>query len=134
MNRKFKGWALKGHTLTSPNGTIYDIRHVPDVKGERASGKIGGKIRRIYRIIWSVIHGADLPKWVEIHHVNHNHVDCRPSNLVALNHEDHVTAHKLIINMMSNYIDGNDTEAARLRAAYLDYLKACEVTPEMLEQ
>lgn len=133
--KTFKGWKLKGHTLSAPNGkATYDVRYVPDVKGERASAKIGGKVRRIYRIIWSVIHGVDLPPWVEIHHVNHNHVDCRPDNLIALNKGDHIAAHRLIIDMIAAFIDGDINKALQLRTAYLKFIRACKVTPEMIEE
>lgn len=89
---EFNGWKVtQDGQLIRPKGKAQNLA---DSKGRLT---LCGKKYEIYQIVWCIVHNtSNIPAGYEIHHINHNHYDCRPENLIALPHKEHIEAHKIM--------------------------------------
>lgn len=120
----FKGWKINRSGILSR--TPYKPR---DIKDSATSVLYYGKQMSLYRAVWCIAHQReDVPKGYEIHHIDCNPRNCRPSNLVALPKKEHKQAH--VIFRSCGKLAYNHPELIRPFKEYdsfIDYWRSLEV-------
>lgn len=64
----------------------------------------------IYRKVIEVVTGKPIQKNMEVHHIDHNHNNNFPENLVVVSHEDHVYLHRILKEGITDFVNGKGTQ------------------------
>lgn len=109
---------INGHVYSLPAYRIVALSNLVDCS----------KITEIeYRYLCALIFKKEKSRSIfAAHHVNGNHNDNAPHNLVILHKADHKIAHRILKKrVVPALFNGDEREIAEAREYYLDFIKFC---------
>ena len=84
------------------NYSIINLSSSTQVRVKNHRNKISS-----YRVVASVMISSELPSGSEVHHIDHNHDNNNPDNLLIVTHEQHILLHKKLRESIAKYYNKN---------------------------
>ena len=70
--------------------------------------------RRVYitlhRRVVEIVMGKPIQKNMEVHHIDHNHNNNLPENLIVVSHKDHLYLHKILKDGVTDFVNGKGSQ------------------------
>lgn len=77
---------------------------------ENGKIRIGKRQVSSHRMVASIIVGSEFPSSYEVHHIDHNHNNDNPENLVIVTREQHVLLHRMLRESIAKYYNKNSID------------------------
>lgn len=75
----------------------------------------------LHRRVVEIVTGKPIQKEMEVHHIDHNHDNNFPENLIVVSPEDHLYLHKILKDGVTDFINGKGSQKFDL---YIEIIKA----------
>ena len=95
---KYNYTISNAYKINYHDGTIISKRTGKEMRSWNIKGKymqleLDGKKQLLHRVVWSNYHQTEIPKDVDIHHIDRNPYNNRVKNLEAIHHREHAAIH-----------------------------------------
>jgi len=114
--------------LCNKNGSKYNIHTLKKTRTIKTNRRRkDGSFYRVkisnYKEVATIVVSTIIPKGYQIHHIDHNHDNNDPDNLLIVTPEQHVKLHKMLIEATSAFLSKNSEDKFNEYKEYVEEIR-----------